>query len=316
MKWTEVIVQTSNEAVSAVSNILQEAGSKGVKIEDAADYKKLRAGQFGEILDLAEIPHIETGALVTGYYPESMPIDDVISQVTQQVKQLSRYGLDASPGKVLQKPLVETQWQTAWKKYYYPVRITRNLTVVPEWKNYQKSFPEEKILKLDPGMAFGTGTHPTTQLCLQALEMFLRGGETLIDVGTGSGVLSIAASKMGANKILAYDLDEVAVQSALDNLQLNPDVKNVTVQANDLLSGIQVQADMIVANILAEIIEPLIPQAKECLKPGGVFITSGIIKEKLPNICQGLKKDNFEIIEILQMKDWRAIVAKRPLEKE
>jgi ribosomal protein L11 methyltransferase len=316
LKWTEIIVQTSNEAVEAVTNILETAGSKGVKIEDAEDYKKLRAGRFGEILNLADIPHIKSGASVTGYYPESIKVDDLLPQIKYQVDQLISFGLDPVPANVLQKPLEETEWQTAWKKYYHPVRITRYLTVVPDWETYKKTADEEKILKLDPGMAFGTGTHPTTQLCLQALEMYLRGGEELIDVGTGSGVLSIAASKMGAGKIRAFDLDQVAVDSAVENLKLNPDVKNIEIKPNDLLEGIQVQADVVVANILAEIIEPLVPQAKKCLKPGGLFITSGIIKDKLNLILDDLQKDNFEIIEVLQMKDWRAIVAKKPAEDQ
>ncbi|HBO46716.1 MULTISPECIES: 50S ribosomal protein L11 methyltransferase [Pediococcus] len=316
MKWTEIIVQTSNEAVEAVTNILETAGSKGVKIEDAEDYKKLRAGRFGEILNLADIPHIKSGASVTGYYPESIKVDDLLPQIKHQVDQLISFGLDPVPANVLQKPLEETEWQTAWKKYYHPVRITRYLTVVPDWETYKKTADEEKILKLDPGMAFGTGTHPTTQLCLQALEMYLRGGEELIDVGTGSGVLSIAASKMGAGKIRAFDLDQVAVDSAVENLKLNPDVKNIEIKPNDLLEGIQVQADVVVANILAEIIEPLVPQAKKYLKPGGLFITSGIIKDKLNLILDDLQKDNFEIIEVLQMKDWRAIVAKKPAEDQ
>lgn len=316
MKWTEIIVQTSNEAVEAVTNILETAGSKGVKIEDAEDYKKLRAGRFGEILNLADIPHIKSGASVTGYYPESIKVDDLLPQIKHQVDQLISFGLDPVPANVLQKPLEETEWQTAWKKYYHPVRITRYLTVVPDWETYKKTADEEKILKLDPGMAFGTGTHPTTQLCLQALEMYLRGGEELIDVGTGSGVLSIAASKMGAGKIRAFDLDQVAVDSAVENLKLNPDVKNIEIKPNDLLEGIQVQADVVVANVLAEIIEPLVPQAKKCLKPGGLFITSGIIKDKLNLILDDLQKDNFEIIEVLQMKDWRAIVAKKPAEDQ
>ncbi|AMV61603.1 50S ribosomal protein L11 methyltransferase [Pediococcus damnosus] len=316
MKWTELSVQTTNEAVDAVSVIFEDAGSNGVKIEDAEDYKNLRAGKFGEILDLEDIPHIESGALVTGYYASSSDIESLIFNIESQVKKLTDFGLDPGAGKVIQKPLEETEWQTEWEKYYHPVRVTRYLTVVPSWESYQKTLPEEKILKLDPGMAFGTGTHPTTKLCLQALEMYMRGGEKIIDVGTGSGVLSIAASKMGASKIQAYDLDQVAVDSAIENLKLNPDVKNVQIQPNDLLAGIQAQADIIVANILAEIIVPLVPQAKTCLKPGGLFITSGIIKDKLPTIISALKDEQFKVIEILKMKDWRAVVAQIPRDEK
>ena len=163
-------------------------------------------------------------------------------------------------------------------------------------------------------MAFGTGTHPTTRLMLEALEKTIAGNEYVIDVGTGSGVLSIAAKHLGAGKVDAYDIDEVAVNSAKKNLALNPVANDVKVGVNSLLDGIHTQADLIVANILAEIIVPLIPQAYENLKPGGKFLVSGIIDDKAPLIRQKLQEQGFVIDDEQQMKDWHGMITHKPIE--
>lgn len=202
------------------------------------------------------------------------------------------------------------------EKYYHPVRVTRYLTIVPSWEDYQATQPGELIMRLDPGMAFGTGTHPTTKLSLQALETVINGGEHLIDVGTGSGVLSIAAKAMGVGAVEAYDLDEVAVKAAQANLDLNPVAADVKVAANDLLKGIDTQADIIVANILAEIIVPLVPQAKANLKQGGYFITSGIIDEKFGVVCDAITAAGFQIKQHTQMGDWHSIIAYLPTDED
>lgn len=212
--------------------------------------------------------------------------------------------------------LSDEDWATAWKKYYHPVRVTRYLTIVPSWEDYQPAQSGELVLRLDPGRAFGTGTHPTTKLCLQALETVINGGEHLIDVGTGSGVLSIAAKSMGVGAVEAYDLDDVAVASAQTNLDLNPVAKDVKVAANDLLAGIDTQADIIVANILAEIIIPLVPQARQNLKRGGYFITSGIIDDKFQTVLTALTDAGFQIAQHTQMGDWHGIVAYLPTDED
>ena len=209
--------------------------------------------------------------------------------------------------------VVEENWATAWKKYYHPLQVTRFLTVVPSWEEYELKHADERVIRLDPGLAFGTGTHPTTMLSLQALETYIRGNETILDVGTGSGVLSIASKALGAKHVHAYDLDDVAVKSAMDNIKLNDYAKDVTVKANDLLKGITIEADIVVANILSEIIVPLIPEAYDVLKPGGLFLTSGIIEDKKELIISEQKKQGFIIIQVQQMKDWCSIVAQKPL---
>ena len=312
MKWTEVTVSTSNEAVEAVANILMEAGASGVKIDDALDYQNLKPDRYGEIIDLATIPHVTSGAKISAYYPETVFVPDVIPTIKQRVSQLTDFGLNPAPNEVSMTALSDEYWATAWKKYYHPVRVTRYLTIVPSWEQYQPVQSGELVLRLDPGQAFGTGTHPTTKLCLQALETVINGGEHLIDVGTGSGVLSIAAKAMGVGAVEAYDLDDVAVASAQTNLDLNPVAKDVHVAANDLLAGIDTQADIIVANILAEIIIPLVPQARQNLKRGGYFITSGIIDDKFQVVMTTIKEAGFQITQHTQMGDWHGIVAYLP----
>ncbi|HAT54621.1 MAG TPA: 50S ribosomal protein L11 methyltransferase [Lactobacillus sp.] len=312
MKWTEVNVTTTNEAVEAVSNILMDAGASGTKIDDAADFAALQPEFPGELLVKADLPHVAHGAVVTAYYPETVALAEIIPIIKARFSKLADFGLDAGDTNIVQRPVAEADWSTVWKKYYHPVRVTRYLTVVPSWEDYQPADSMEKTLILDPGMAFGTGTHPTTALMLQALELTIRGGETVLDVGTGSGVLSIAAKQLGAGPVLAYDVDQIAVDAAKMNLDLNPVAADVQVSANDLLKGITQHADIIVANILADIIVPLIPQAWPLLPEDGLFLMSGIIADKYSLVVTHLQQTGFRIVETLRRGDWYGIIAKKP----
>ena len=317
MDWTAIKVITSSEAVEAVSYILTDMGAQGVQIEDAADFANLheeKYGDHGEFIDPSSIPHRKNGAAVSGYFPQNVFVPELLPTIYQRVAKLRDYGLNPGENDVSAATVDNQQWATVWQKYYHPLRVTDQLTIVPQWEEYEPADPKEKLIFLDPGMAFGTGTHPTTRLMLEALEKTIAGNEYVIDVGTGSGVLSIAAKHLGAGKVDAYDIDEVAVNSAKKNLALNPVAKDVKVGVNSLLDGIHTQADLIVANILAEIIVPLIPQAYENLKPGGKFLVSGIIDDKAPLIRQKLQEQGFVIDDEQQMKDWHGMIAHKPTE--
>ena len=317
MDWTAVKVITSSEAVEAVSYILTDMGAQGVQIEDAADFANLheeKYGDHGEFIDPSSIPHRKNGAAVSGYFPQNVFVPELLPTIYQRVAKLRDYGLNPGENDVSAATVDNQQWATVWQKYYHPLRVTDQLTIVPQWEEYEPADPKEKLIFLDPGMAFGTGTHPTTRLMLEALEKTIVGNEYVIDVGTGSGVLSIAAKHLGAGKVDAYDIDEVAVNSAKKNLALNPVANDVKVGVNSLLDGIHTQADLIVANILAEIIVPLIPQAYENLKPGGKFLVSGIIDDKAPLIRQKLQEQGFVIDDEQQMKDWHGMIAHKPTE--
>ncbi|MFC6254567.1 50S ribosomal protein L11 methyltransferase [Secundilactobacillus hailunensis] len=315
MNWIAVTVTTTNEAVEAVSNILMEHGASGVQIDDEKDYEQLSQvdwGKKGEILNVDEIPHVKSGAKITAYFPATIYVPEIIPAIKRQVEGLKAFGLAVAPAEVTTAKVDEKNWATEWQKYYHPIQVTRFLTVVPSWEDYQPKTKDERIIRLDPGMAFGTGTHPTTKLSMQALELVIHGGESMIDVGTGSGVLSITAKQLGAGDIRAYDLDQVAVDSAKKNLALNPIAADVKIAANDLLKGIHGKADIIVANILPDVIIPLIPQAWDLLPVHGYFITSGIITEKVDQILDVQRKQGFKILQTLNMGDWYAVIAQRP----
>lgn len=312
MKWNEVKVETASEAVEAVANILMEAGASGVAIEDALDIENFQSDQYGEILNKEDFTYLKEGSIVMAYFPETIFLPEIVPFIKERVTKLPEYGLAIGKNSVTASEVEESNWATAWKKYYHPVRITRMLTIVPSWENYQTNDPLEKIITLDPGMAFGTGTHPTTSLTLQALETVLRGGETVLDVGTGSGVLSIASKYLGAKDVYAYDLDEVAVRSAKKNMDMNEVAKDVHVAANDLLKGIEIESDVIVANILADIILLMIPDAWRLLKQTGSLIVSGIIEDKKQMVIDAMETQGFVIEQIFQQKDWYAIILKKP----
>lgn len=315
MKWNEVTVATASESVEAVANILMEQGASGVVIEDVLDIENFKSDAYGEILDKETYTTLAEGAQVTAYFPETIFLPEVMPIIKAAIDRLPEYGLAVGKNEITTNEVVEEAWATAWKKYYHPVRISRYLTIVPSWENYQAEQAEEKIITLDPGMAFGTGTHPTTRLTLQALEVYLRGGETVLDVGTGSGVLSIASKHLGAETVYAYDLDEVAVRSALENMQLNPIAQDVHVQANNLLTGVEIVADVIVANILADIILLMIPDAWRLLKPEGTLIVSGIIEAKKQLVVEAMQTQGFEIDQVFTQKDWVAIAFKKAEEE-
>lgn len=312
MKWNEVKVATSSEAVEAVSNILMESGASGVSIEDALDAEFYQEDEFGEIVDRETITTLKEGAEIAAYFPETTFLPEILPTIKARITELTDFGLAIGKNEVTVSEVADDEWATAWKKYYHPVRVTRFLTIVPNWEDYTAKSPEEKIITLDPGMAFGTGTHPTTNLTLQALETVVRGGETVIDVGTGSGVLSIASKHLGAADVYAYDLDDVAVRAAQENMDLNPIAKDVHVAANDLLKDLKRPADIIVANILADIIKLMIPDAYRLLKQTGTLIVSGIIADKKQMIIDKMEEQGFVVDRIFQQKDWYAIILKKP----
>ena len=311
MKWSEICIQTTNEAIEPVSNILHEAGASGVVIEDPFELIKEREDQFGEIYQLNPDDYPREGVLVKAYLPVNSFLGETVEEIKEAIRNLTTFDIDIGANKVTISEVHEEEWATAWKKYYNPVKISERFTIVPTWEQYTPVSSDELIIELDPGMAFGTGTHPTTVMCIQALERTVKPGDTIIDVGTGSGVLSVAAALLGAKNVLALDLDEVAVQSAILNTKLNKVHDVVTVRKGNLLQEVTEEADIIVANILAEVIVRFTEDAYNRIKKGGYFITSGIINLKKQLVKDSLIKDGFEIVETLTMEDWVAFIARK-----
>ncbi|CAM3944961.1 50S ribosomal protein L11 methyltransferase [Lederbergia lenta] len=311
MKWTEISIHTTNEAVEPISNLLHENGASGVVIEDPAELFKEREDVFGEIYELNPADYPDEGVVIKAYLPVNSFIVDTIDAIKQEITDLANFNIDIGNNRVTTAEVNEEDWATAWKKYYNPVKISETFTIVPTWEEYVPSTKEELIIELDPGMAFGTGTHPTTVMCIQALERTVKKDDFVVDVGTGSGVLSIAAALLGASNVTALDLDEVAVKSAQENVELNRLAERITVKKSDLLHGLDEQADVVVANILAEVIMKLTKDAAKTVKKNGYFITSGIIQQKKLEVREAIVVAGFEVEETLVMEDWVAFIARR-----
>ncbi len=312
MKWSEISILTTQEAIEPISNILHESGASGVVIEDPQDLVKVWDTSMGEIYQLNPDDYPDEGVVVKAYLPVNSFLGETVEEIKEAINGLLLYDIDLGHNRITISEIREEEWATAWKKYYKPVKISERITIIPTWEEYEKVSTDELIIELDPGMAFGTGTHPTTVMCIQALEKTLTPGDEVIDVGTGSGVLSIAAAKLGASTVTAMDLDEIAVKSARLNIKLNKCQEQVNVKQNNLLDNMEGQYDLIVANILAEIIMRFDDRAFEHLKPGGKFIVSGIIRGKKDEVKQSLMNHGFEIKETLLMEDWVAFIAKKP----
>ncbi|MFD1428641.1 50S ribosomal protein L11 methyltransferase [Lacticaseibacillus mingshuiensis] len=310
MAWLMVHVTTSTEAVDAVANMLLERGAEGVQIEDSADFRQPLVTGAGEPIDPALIPHLTEGARVTGYFNDQVDAPALQTAVLAQVALLPSFGLAKGAGTVTTALLADATWANTWKQYYRPLRLTRFLTVVPEWLDYQPTCPDEKLIRLDPDQAFGTGSHPTTALILGLLEQSLRGGEEVLDVGTGSGILAIAARMLGAKHVLATDIDDKAVANAEANIARNA-LTGIDVVVADGLTATMPQADLVLANILAEVLVPLIPQVPAVLKPDGKLLLSGIFHDKVAVITQTLHESGMQVAVLQQAGDWTALVAQR-----
>ncbi|ANU19259.1 ribosomal protein L11 methyltransferase [Planococcus plakortidis] len=313
MKWSELSIHTTNEAIESISNILHEAGASGVVIEDSDDLTKDREDVFGEIYSLDPEDFPTEGVILKAYLPVNSFLGEAVEGIKLAINNLAEFNINVGRNVVTISEVNEEDWATSWKKYYHPVKISKRFTIVPTWETYHPVSSDELIIELDPGMAFGTGTHPTTVMSLQALEKHVKKGDTVIDVGTGSGVLAIGAALLEAGPVRALDLDEIAVKAAGLNVKLNKVQDRVHVFHGNLLDAIDDPADVVVANILAEIIMSFTDDAYHAVKPGGMYITSGIIVQKKNDVKQALEASGFVIEDIMMMEDWVTIISKKPL---
>lgn len=311
MKWSEICIHTTNEAIEPISNIFHETGASGVVIEDPLDLVMDHDTSFGEMYELNAEDYPEEGVYIKAYLPVNSFLGETVNEIKQAINNLMLYDIELGRNQVTLTEVHEEEWATAWKKYYKPAKISKKITITPSWEEYEAVSSDELIIELDPGMAFGTGTHPTTVLSVQAIEQYLHENDVVIDVGCGSGILSIAAAKLGAKEIHAFDLDDVAVKSTKLNVKLNNTDKQIHVKQHNLLDNIDNQANIIVSNILAEVIVRFVEDAWENLKIGGIFITSGIIQAKKQMVKDKLEQQSFHIMEINEMEDWVSIIAKK-----
>jgi ribosomal protein L11 methyltransferase len=301
MKWIETKIifehQDKDLAVDLISDIFYDFGLQGVVVEDP----RIEPAE-GWSEDAIGRPDYYT---VIGYLPADNRIEKQCGILERKLGSIkANLGLIY---RITYKELDEEDWAHSWKAYFHPLKIGRNLIVKPTWRDYRAK-PGEAVIELDPGMAFGTGTHPSTTMSAAMIGKYFKNGNSFLDVGTGSGILLIAAAKLGADKICGIDNDPTALEVAAGNLKLNHlEALQIGLICTDLVEGIRVKFDMVVANILSHVILILIEDLKRVLKPGGVFICSGIVDKNERQVVEALEKVGFEILGVGHKDEWVAI---------
>ncbi len=313
MKWYEIRINTTDEASDAVAEMLTTMGAGGVAIKDPFDIRK--EIEKPGTLDYADDDFLEAlgeDVIISAYFQNGLDINDLLKQINDGLMNISQF-LDTGKGLEGYGEVDDEDWSTAWKKYYKPFRLTDRIVIKPTWEEYRAE-ENDIIVEMDPGMAFGTGTHETTQMCSILLDKYMSANHDVLDVGCGTGILSIIASKLGAKKIEAIDIDEVAVRVAKENIEINGEaskIKAFQAVLSDLKAGDE-KFDIIVANIIANVIVDLSSLIPYYLKKNSLFITSGIIKERKQDVIDACLKNGMSLIDDLEMGEWVAMVFRCP----
>lgn len=306
MDWQEIKVLTDGNCVEAVAAIFHSLGSGGVAIEDWQAARTYSNVNQGDPNLNAQKFHGHDYVVVKAYFHQDR---DVLDEVQKRVLDIEERF--AASCKIFVDTVKDEDWEETWKAYYHPFRVGQRLVIKPSWEPYRAQ-KGDLIIELDPGMAFGTGIHASTRFCLLFLEKYVQGGEEIIDAGCGSGILSIAAMRLGARKVFGMDIDEVAVKVARENVKANGLEKDIVLQAGNIIEVIgQQQADMILANITAEVLNLLLPEAVKALKPGGYFFGSGIVESRLPGVEKQLQNCGLLLKEVLTDVDWVGVAAQK-----
>ena len=311
MQWLEISISLDREAVEAVAEICMRHGASGVEIDDPRLMLE-RQTTVGD-WDYAELPENfdpNAEAIVRAWLQVGSETADMLRHIEQEVQQLPSYGLALGSGTLVVQEIAEQNWAEAWKQYYKPLPIGEKLLIKPVWETWAGE--DRLVLEMDPGLAFGTGNHATTRMCLELLEQRIFPGADVIDVGCGSGILSIAAAKLGARSVCAIDIDRLAVESTKANLQLNALDQAVRVEQGDLLRVEHEKADIVLANIIADVIIRLLDDLPATLKPGGLLICSGIISIRKDDVLYALDQAGFTVRDLSEDEDWVAIAASSP----
>ena len=301
MEWIKLSLcgqQTDVELLTAIISMIDS----GVMIEDYSDITT--DGLYGALIDESILNADKTRVTVSVFLSADRSLAEAKAFLTER---LSASGLSAT---VTTEGMREEDWAETWKKYYHPISVGK-LTVVPAWEEYTPK-GDERIIRMDPGMAFGTGTHETTRLVMSLLSDEVTGGERVLDVGTGSGILALSAAKLGAKICYAYDIDPVAVRVAEENVKKDG-AANVICGVADLLDGVDRTApyDLVVANIVSDIILRLLPDLGDVMKTGGRAILSGIIGERVAEIKTAVAEYGFSLVKEREERDWYGLLIQK-----
>ena len=304
MKWIEakIIFDFDDPELAAdlISNIFYEFGLQGVVVEAPTPFSEEDwAG------DVAGMPEHDA---VIGYFPEDEKALKKCEMLDKKLQRLKReIGLAY---RVVYAKIDEADWAEAWKAYFWPEKVSATVVVKPTWRQYTQA-EDEIVVEIDPGMAFGTGTHPTTALCIELIETYLQKGDSFLDVGTGSGILMVAAARLGAATVRGVDNDDVAVKVALQNLLQNRvETSRFMVTSGNLVDGIDEHFNLVAANVSSDVVLNLLDSIKPVLAEKGILICSGIVEDKKHLIAAKMASQGFEVLRILNREEWVAIAAR------
>ncbi len=307
MDWTDIVIKISSKDADTVAAIAQMVVSRGIYIEDYSTFDS-DIEQFGptEVIDSELLAKDKSIALVHVYIsPEENPAEAVSFLTARMDAENIPYSVDT--GNVR-----EEDWANNWKQYFKPMKVGEKLLLCPTWEldNLPNDCDDRTKLIIDPGMAFGSGQHETTKLCMELIEKYITKDTKVLDVGTGSGILGIAALLLGADDVTGVDIDALSVKVAKENAEINGVGDRFNVTCGNLADDISGKYDMITANIVADIILMLMPDAKKLLSDDGIFIMSGIIDMRYDDVKKGLDEHGFQMIEVKNERGWCAITAK------
>lgn len=308
MQWCEAVVHTTTLGSDIISDELMQLGAAGTEIVDRADVPDPRkAGVYWELYDPKMVEDMPEDVLVKGWFELNEHTHDVLARVKQRLSELKAESyLDMGSLTLDMQNVADEDWSENWKKYYKPFRIGSHLVVKPTWEPYTPQ-PEDLVIELDPGMAFGTGTHETTNMCMQLLERYYQDGMRVMDVGTGSGILAIAAARLGADNVLAIDIDPDAVKVAKENVALNGVSHAVRVVVGDLCKSEAMPCELAVANIVADAICMLAGPLTRHLEKNGLLICSGIIREREQDVLNAAKEAGYTVKDRIEKGEWVAL---------
>ena len=316
MKWNKFRLKTTTEAEDIVSSMLADLGIEGVEIEDKIPLTESDKEQmFVDILP--EIEPDDGVAYLSFYLEEEADTEAVLANVKKELEEMSAY-VNVGECTIEESETEDVDWVNNWKKYFHQFYVD-DILIKPSWEELKEEDKDKLLIQIDPGTAFGTGMHETTQLCIRQIRKYLKDGDRILDVGTGSGILSIAALKLGAGYALGTDLDPCAVTAVKENMEVNGLKEDqYDVILGNIIDDPKVQSeageeayDIVTANILAEVLLPLTPVVIHQLKKGGIYITSGIIDDKEAVVVEAVKAAGLEVLEVTHQGEWVSVTARK-----